>query len=266
MNDTERMEKLREPFSLADLEWRIGSSGVTSAGKPWAKVLCYVTNRAIQNRLDEVFGISGWRNDFQSCTIGANPGVSGLLCGISVKTDDGWVTKWDGADPTDVESFKGCISDSQKRAAVQFGIGRYLYDLGESWAEDITEGPAKTDSSKRMFYSKFKDGKFYSWSAPRLPEFAIREGDKTEPVVGTVPKKKEKEESKSRKRVTDAISKCALSGSQKELERISDFADELVRKGDISASEREEINKAVVDSLARIKRQEESPHNPGNKS
>jgi len=38
-----------------------------------------------------------------------------------------WVTKSDGADDSSIESAKGGISDSLKRAAVQYGIGRYLY-------------------------------------------------------------------------------------------------------------------------------------------
>ena len=54
------LSKLAEPFPAEDIEWRIQSSGM-SGGKPWARVLAYVTARAIMARLDEVCGPEGWR-------------------------------------------------------------------------------------------------------------------------------------------------------------------------------------------------------------
>ena len=122
------MKDLQKPFLIEDIEWRIGQSGKTAKGI-WATCLAYVSNRAIQNRLDEVFGPNGWQNEYTSGPQG------GVLCGISVfcgsdvKNDPIWVTKWDGAENTDFEPIKGGLSDSMKRAAVQWGIGRYLYKL-----------------------------------------------------------------------------------------------------------------------------------------
>src|SRR5690606_39028946 len=55
---------------------------------------------------------------------------------IRVTHDDGtteWVTKFDGAENTAVEAVKGGLSDSMKRAAAQWGIGRYLYTLESVW-------------------------------------------------------------------------------------------------------------------------------------
>ena len=49
------LSKLKEPFSENDIEWRVQQSGETN-GRIWAKVLAYVTARAIENRLDEVCG------------------------------------------------------------------------------------------------------------------------------------------------------------------------------------------------------------------
>ena len=97
-----------------------------------ALVAAYVTNRAIMDRLDEACGPENWRNEFVS---GPN---GGLLCGISIRFEraDGsaeWVTKWDGAENTDVEPVKGGLSSSMRRAAVQWGIGRYLYRLPSPW-------------------------------------------------------------------------------------------------------------------------------------
>ena len=38
-----------------------------------------------------------------------------------------WISKSDGADDSNIEGAKGGLSDAFKRAAVKFGIGRYLY-------------------------------------------------------------------------------------------------------------------------------------------
>jgi hypothetical protein len=44
-----------------------------------------------------------------------------------------WIWKADGAGPSDMEADKGALSDAFKRAAVRFGIGRYLYDIKAPW-------------------------------------------------------------------------------------------------------------------------------------
>jgi hypothetical protein len=43
------------------------------------------------------------------------------------------VVKSNGAGDTDVEGPKGALSDAFKRAAVLWGIGRYLYSLDSPW-------------------------------------------------------------------------------------------------------------------------------------
>ena len=59
------LEDLKKPFPVDDLEWRIQRSGIgNKTGKPWAMVLCYITNRAIQDRLDEVCGPENWKNEY----------------------------------------------------------------------------------------------------------------------------------------------------------------------------------------------------------
>ena len=49
-------QKLQAPFPPEDIEWRAQSSGYDKSGQPWALIMPYVTNRAIQERLDDVFG------------------------------------------------------------------------------------------------------------------------------------------------------------------------------------------------------------------
>jgi hypothetical protein len=117
------MEKLQQPFKLEELEFRIGA---TTKDKSKCIPLVYVTNRAIQNRLDDIFGPFGWRNEYKEWK-------GGQLCGISILHEGEWITKWDGAEDSQIESLKGGLSDSMKRCAVQWGLGRYLYNSENIW-------------------------------------------------------------------------------------------------------------------------------------
>ena len=80
----------------------------------------YVTNRAIQNRLDEVCGPENWYNEFKPWH--SNGKKDSQLCGIAIHFEGkGFITKWDGAEDSDIEPIKGGLSDSMKRAAYQWG-------------------------------------------------------------------------------------------------------------------------------------------------
>lgn len=163
------LSALAEPFTASEIEWRVGQAGMGNKGV-WCKVLAYITNRAIMERLDTVCGPANWRNEYRYEQGGA------VLCGISIFTrtpdrDPQWVTKWDGAENTDVEAVKGGLSNAMKRAAVQWGIGRYLYDLEEGWAEISENGqhfaPMKPDNGNKKGYPAFR------WNPPKLPTWAL---------------------------------------------------------------------------------------------
>ena len=64
---------LRDPFPENDIGWRIGRSGAKD-GDPWAMCLAYITNRAIQTRLDTIVGPENWYNRFRRGPQG------GVLC------------------------------------------------------------------------------------------------------------------------------------------------------------------------------------------
>lgn len=154
---------LAAPFPADSVEWRLQQSGEKS-GRIWGMALAYVTNRAIMQRLDDVVGPANWRNEFKPTPLG-----DGVLCGLSIRVPraDGtfeWVTKWDGADNTDIEAVRGGLSGAMKRAAVQWGIGRYLYQLGESWIQPDERG---------QYSGKTKQGTFFKWNAPKLPDWAL---------------------------------------------------------------------------------------------
>lgn len=122
---------LAKPFAPEDLEWRLQ---YTNEEKMCGMAVPYVTNRAIQNRLDEVCGPENWYNEFRPWHSAGKK--DSQLCGIAIYFEGkGFITKWDGAEDSDIEPIKGGLSDSMKRAAYQWGIGRVLYSLDTVWVD-----------------------------------------------------------------------------------------------------------------------------------
>lgn len=156
--------RLTEPFPAGDVEWRVSRTGKNNNGV-WAKVLAYITARAIHERLDEVFGPGGWKNEFREGPSG------GVICRIYFRGDGGeWVWREDGAENTDIEAVKGGLSSAMKRAGAVLGIGRYLYHLDEGWANVHDDG----DRYGRL--PKDKGGDSFHWDPPALPEWALPGG------------------------------------------------------------------------------------------
>ncbi len=147
---TEKLEQLKQPFPEQEISWRVQSAWERD-GRIGALVVPYLTNREIQERLDHVCGMAGWKNEFHEA-----PG-GGVLCGISIwvehEVGGEWVTKWDGAENTQIDAVKGGLSASMKRAAAQWGIGRYLYSVPAAFAEISEKGAIRTvvkiDGQKR---------------------------------------------------------------------------------------------------------------------
>lgn len=118
-------EALAAPFPADRVSWRIGQVRQTDNG-PRAKALAYIDARDVMERLDTVCGPQGWQR--------AYPHANGkTVCSIGIKLDDEWVWKADGAGDSDIEAEKGALSDAFKRAAVSWGIGRYLYGIPSPW-------------------------------------------------------------------------------------------------------------------------------------
>lgn len=131
-----QIERLKEPFSFEEVEWKVGNT-FQADGKWKGIAMPYLKRVSIQDRLDEVFGFDGWCNVFEKW------GEDSQLCGISVKSEGEWITKFDGASNTTYEAVKGGLSDSFKRAATMFGIGRYLYKLNTVYVELEEKGKQK---------------------------------------------------------------------------------------------------------------------------
>ena len=111
MSASEIYHALSRPWVKGEVKERKGPGG---------KMLSYVDARQVQNRLDEVVGTENWQTHFSEV-------CGNYCCTLSVKIDGEWIAKSDGAGETSIEGDKGGFSDAFKRAAVSFGIARYLY-------------------------------------------------------------------------------------------------------------------------------------------
>ena len=91
-------------------------------------VFYYVTARTVMNRLDEVAGPENWWAKYL-------PGEHGVLCQLTIRLPDGReITKENLGAKAGMQDAgdddKSGVSDALKRAAVEWGIARYLYRDG----------------------------------------------------------------------------------------------------------------------------------------
>lgn len=119
-------EQLSSPFDPSEVDWRVGSVTKKDTPNPEGMALAYIDARTVMDRLDTVCGPAGWQCKY--VMEGAK-----TVCEIGIKCGDEWVWKADGAGDSDVEAEKGALSDAFKRAAVRWGVGRYLYNLKSPW-------------------------------------------------------------------------------------------------------------------------------------
>jgi hypothetical protein len=114
------------PFPTKSISWRVGRK--SKDGKK-AQVLAYIDARDVMGRLDRTVGWENWEDTYREV------GAGRIVCSLSIIVNGVRVTKEDGAGVSDIEGEKGALSDALKRAAVKFGVGRYLYYLDAPWVE-----------------------------------------------------------------------------------------------------------------------------------
>lgn len=158
------VKELSKPFPTNEVHWRVGSR---TKDKKKGKALAYIDARAVMDRLDGVFGPENWRDDYKEV------GSGRVICTLSLRLGDEWVDKSDGAGSTDVEGDKGAISDAFKRAAVKWGIGRYLYHLDSPWVSLSDYGSIEGSEVDRLrkiiekHTKEWSDGSTPAASAPK---------------------------------------------------------------------------------------------------
>ncbi len=140
-------------------QWR-----VQSTNQFWASCVAYIDARDVQDLLDDVVGPENWQ-----CKYEEHKG--NLFCSIGIRTIDifgraeegdeinCWTWKSDCGTESNVEKQKGEASDAFKRAAVMWGIGRFLY------SKEIVKLPVKEKGKDQRGNPKYvpfsdKTGKF----------------------------------------------------------------------------------------------------------
>jgi hypothetical protein len=119
---------LSAPFDANEVKFK----PATVSGN-WALALPYVDARVIQDRLDDVLGVVNWQDKYDVLADG------NVVCALSLRIGGDWITKMDvggeSGQPDEGDRRKASFSDALKRAAVKFGIGRYLYRQKPQWVD-----------------------------------------------------------------------------------------------------------------------------------
>ncbi len=118
--------RLREPFDPNDVDFRVQGRASEQTGK--AQAVAYMDARAVQDRLDAVVGIGNWSFDWQPLVVEQGE----VMVAKGTLTIHG-VSKSDVGSASNFEQSLGAVSHCFKRAAVHWGIGRYLYNLPMAW-------------------------------------------------------------------------------------------------------------------------------------
>ena len=117
--------KLCEPFDLSELEFR---PMTVTKDKKRAQAAVYADPRSYMARLDEV--CPGWESTFTTW------GNERIICHLTIagvtRSSTGEMDKQSLS-----QEIGGTAAEAQalKRAATQFGLGRYLYDVKGMWAD-----------------------------------------------------------------------------------------------------------------------------------
>lgn len=167
----EVLDFFAQPFAPEDVQW-LADGRRPKEGYVRTKVMPYVDARAVMDRFDDAVRqglIEQWEVSYDTIdagemTISTYKGdrqqpLKGFLCTISILTKGtevgGMYSRADGGEFTDFASVKGGISNSLRRAANAWGVGRYLYKL--------------------PFYYVNMD-KYGKFDAPKLPLWALPKG------------------------------------------------------------------------------------------
>jgi hypothetical protein len=142
----EQLRDLHRPFPGDAVHWRAQTVTKARGEGHAALALAYIDARDVMDLLDQVCTPANWQSEH------FDAGNGKLGCRIGIFIEDQWVWKSDGAGDTDVEAEKGAFSGALKRAGVSWGIGRYLYDLGNVWVPCLAD-----ETSGKPKFKKFTD-------------------------------------------------------------------------------------------------------------
>jgi hypothetical protein len=138
------MAALTAPFDARTVKWK-----PQMAKNDRALAVPYVDVRVIEDRLDDVLGPENWKDEYEVLNDGS------VICRLSIRVGGEWTAKMDvgtqSEQPDGGDRLKAAFSDGLKRAAVKWGISRYLYRLPPVWCDydpqkkQITQVPQLPD-------------------------------------------------------------------------------------------------------------------------
>lgn len=166
MSRNQYLDELGQPFPYSDVHWRMQYVDTT---KSEGFAVPYLDARAVEDRLDRVIGQDNWNDSYETWhtyteTVTERDRttvkeIRSQLCTIYVYNEERgeWLGKTDGAENTDIESIKGGLSDSFKRAAVKWNVGRYMYKMDSVWVKAEKRGKSYVvaDSEKERLKAEY---------------------------------------------------------------------------------------------------------------
>lgn len=148
-------------------KWKVQSA------KHWGcECVAYIDARQVMDLLDRIVGPANWQDHY-------NEVAGKVYCTLAIKVGGEWVEKSDCGTASNFEAEKGQASDAFKRAAVKWGIGRFLYALDTVRTKSIESG--KDDRGNPRFYPADESGnRIYNLSDyiyPRQPVSQARRAE-----------------------------------------------------------------------------------------
>jgi hypothetical protein len=128
-------KQLAAPFHSYYVGWK---AQATNRDKTRALAVAYIDARTVMDRLDQVVGPGNWSDTYR--LVSAGDGEFAVECTLALfgvsKSDIGTADEDDDSS-TDRRSAasvsKSAYSDALKRAAVKWGIARYIYRIPKQW-------------------------------------------------------------------------------------------------------------------------------------
>lgn len=168
MDAKEIAKALQRPFPVRTVKWKPAK---TSGDR--ALAVAYIDARDVMRRLDAVVGPFSWGDQYRVLQVGNETVIE---CTLTLIIGDIKVCKADVGETAGSDFTSGAktgYSDALKRAAVKYGVGRYLYYLPARW---VGYDPQKKQLTEM----------------PKLPVWAIPQEERK-----LVPESKQKKESES---------------------------------------------------------------------
>lgn len=178
------IKKLSAPVKY---KWRVQGA---NRDRTKVQLTAYIDARQVMDILDEYVV---WSSSFKEI-------AGGVFCTISIQYAGDVVSRSDAGNRVEDkeddqmydQGFKAAASDAFKRAAVQFGIGRFLYDIPKVWLPcNDKKQPVRPDGSVIWDVTEYME-KEYNKEArtpvKRTPAAAQPAANKTaKPAANTVP-------------------------------------------------------------------------------